>query len=41
MGRTTTTLKRQQQVGSSGLGSLTRTQRETLSHSASHVGLLS
>ena len=39
MGRTATTLKRQQQVGAAGLGSLSRTQRETLSHSASHVGL--
>ncbi|MXZ21385.1 MAG: hypothetical protein F4Y84_12415, partial [Caldilineaceae bacterium SB0665_bin_25] len=39
MGRTTTTLKRQQQVGASGFGSLSRSQRETLSHSASHVGL--
>jgi multiple sugar transport system permease protein len=40
MGRTTTTLKRQQQVGASGLGSLTGTQRETLSNAASHVGLI-
>ena len=39
MGRTITTLNRQQRVGASGFGGLSRTQRETLSHSASHVGL--
>ena len=40
MERSTTTLKPQQQLGASGQGGLTRSQRETLSHAASHVGLL-
>ena len=40
MERATTTLKRQQQLGASGQSGLSRSQRETLSHAASHVGLL-
>ena len=39
MGQTSTALRGQQRVGASGAGSLSRSQRETLSHAASHVGL--